>query len=93
MNKRNFSIFLIATMLVFSSCKMFGRAAAKYWTKKQIKEFVANCETNASKLIGEEKAKQYCDCAVDVVAEKYQKYEDVKKASIREVLKIAKDCK
>ncbi len=93
MRIRNFSLFLIATLFVFSSCKMFGRAAAKYWTKKQIKEFVANCETNAGKLIGEEKAKQYCDCAVDVVAEKYQNYEDVKKASIREVLRIAKDCK
>jgi hypothetical protein len=93
MKKRNFSIFLIAAVLVFSSCKMFGRAAAKYWTKKQISAFVADCETNAGKLIGEEKAKQYCDCAVDVVAEKYQNYEDVKKASIREVLKIAKDCK
>jgi hypothetical protein len=93
MRKRHFSIALIAVLLVFSSCKMFGRAAAKYWTKKQIKEFVANCESNAGKLIGEEKAKKYCDCAVDVVAEKYQNYEDVKKASIREVLKIAKDCK
>lgn len=93
MRKRIFSITLITVILLFSSCSMLGRAAAKYWSKKQINEFVTNCEANAGKLIGEDKAKQYCDCAVDVVAEKYQNYEDVKKASIREVLRIANDCR
>ena len=93
MKIRSFSITLITVLLLMSSCKMFGRAAAKYWTKKQIKEFVENCETNASKVVGEDKAKQYCDCAVDVVAEKYQNYDQAKKATIRDILKIAKDCK
>ena len=75
------------------SCKALMKGAARYWTKKQIKEFVANCEEHASKLLSDDKAKQYCDCAVDVVAEKYNSYEDVKKAGIVEVLKAAKDCK
>lgn len=87
----------IVTVLLISfslaSCASLAKAAAKYWTKKQIKEFVTNCEEKSSRLIGEDKAKQYCDCAVDVVAEKYHNYDDVKKASIIEVLKIAKDCK
>ena len=69
------------------------KGAAKYWTKKLIKEFVASCEEHAGKLMSAEKATHYCDCAVDKVAEKYQNFEDFKKAGIVEVLKIAKDCK
>lgn len=69
------------------------KGAARYWTKKQIKEFVANCENHASKLMSEEKAAEYCNCAVNVVSEKYQNFEDVKKAGIMEVLKVASDCK
>jgi hypothetical protein len=84
---------LVAIIVALSSCKMLGRTAAKYWTKKQIKEFVTNCENNASKLLGEDKAKDYCDCAVDVVAEQYQNYDDVKQVSIREILRVAKECK
>lgn len=93
MKRKNFWLVMLMTITVLASCKLIGRTAAKYWTKKQIKEFVTNCEANASKLVGEEKAEQYCDCAVDVVAEQYQNYEDAKKVSIREVLRIAKDCK
>lgn len=90
--KRIGFIFLILA-LPMVSCKLIGRTAAKYWTKKQIKTFVTNCEDNASKLLGEDEAKKYCDCAVDVVAEKYQNYDDIKSASIRDILRIAKDCK
>ena len=74
-------------------CKAIAKAAAKHWTKKQIKEFIANCEEKSSKLMSDEKAKHYCECAVDKVAEKYPKFEDYKKIGIIEALKIAKDCK
>lgn len=86
-------ILLSFITLSLLSCKMVMKGAARYWTKKQIKEFVSNCEQHSSKLLGEEKAQIYCDCAVDEVAEKYNNYEDVKKAGILEVLKIAKNCK
>ena len=69
------------------------KGAAKYWTRKQIKEFVTNCESHASKIMSEEKAGHYCDCAVDEIAEKYNNYEDVKKMRIVEVLKLAKNCR
>ncbi len=95
MSKKNKLLLIVSllTVLGFSSCKLIGRTAAKYWTKSQIKQFVSSCETNASRLMSEEKAKNYCDCAIDIVAEKYNNFEDVKKASIREILVIAKDCK
>lgn len=86
-------LFIVFFSIAFGACASLAKTAAKYWTKKQIKEFVYNCEEKSAKLIGEEKAKKYCDCAVDVVAEKYNNYKDVKTASIIEVLKIAKDCK
>lgn len=96
MNRKNrIQLIIICLVISFSilSCKAIAKAAAKYWTKKQVKEFVENCEQKSSRLLGEDRAKKYCDCAVDVVAEKYQKYEDVKKMGILEALKIAKDCK
>lgn len=90
-------LVLAGTVLLLAggtwSCKAMARAAAKYWTKKQIKEFVNNCETKSAKLVGEEKAAKFCDCAVDVVAEKYKIYEDAKKISVRDILQIANDCK
>lgn len=87
------SICTALISMTMLSCKAIAKAAAKHWTKKQIKEFVANCEEKSSVLMGEEKAAKYCDCAVDKVAEKYPKFEDYKKIGIVEALKIAKDCK
>ncbi|MBI3135509.1 MAG: hypothetical protein HYZ14_12605 [Bacteroidetes bacterium] len=86
-------ILLLAVCLSLLSCKMVMKGAARYWTKKQIKEFVSDCETHSAKLLGEEKAHVFCDCAVDEVSEKYTNYDDVKKAGIIEVLKIARNCK
>ena len=97
--KQKFILFTIVIMLTIASvfiaqsCKTIARAAARYWTNRQIKEFVGKCEDRSSIILGSERAKKYCDCAVDVVAEKYKNYEDVKKASLTDVLKIANDCK
>ena len=73
--KRNLLVFAsilfisIIFMMNLSSCKTIARTALKYWTKKQVREFVSNCEDRSKNLLGEERAKKYCDCAVDVVAE------------------------
>lgn len=84
-------IFAVCSTLV--SCKMLLKGAAKHWTKTQIKEFLADCEKHSAKLMSDDKAKAYCDCAVDIVAEKYTNYDDMKNAGLVEVLKVAKDCK
>ena len=89
----SFTIFVTAVIINTISCNSIARAAAKYWTNKQIREFVNKCEDKSAILLGSENAKKYCDCAVDVVAEKYRNYEDVKNTSIADVLKVARDCK
>lgn len=92
-----YTVVLVISILLFSvsvvSCKAVAKTAFKYWTKRQVKEFVSNCEEKTGRLLGDEKAKKYCDCAVDVVAEKYRNYDDLKSLSIPEVLKIANNCK
>lgn len=75
-----------------TSCKTVARAAARYWTNRQIKEFMGNCREKTAKLIGDEKAKQFCNCAVDVVAEQYQNYNETKTISASTLLNAAKDC-
>lgn len=88
------TLLLFAIILITAvSCKAIARTAAKYWTKKQIKEFVSNCETRSTRLIGEENAKKYCNCAVDVVAEKYRDYRETKTISLINLLEIAEGCK
>lgn len=97
MKSNSLSLKIIITCVIaiyaFSSCKTIARTAAKYWTKRQIREFVGNCEDKTTLFLGSENAKKYCDCAVDVVAEKYRNYEDLKKTTLTDVLKIANDCK
>jgi hypothetical protein len=75
------------------SCKTIARTAAKYWTRRQIKEFVSNCESKTSHLLGSENAAKYCDCAVDVVAEKYRNYQDSKTISLNDLVDILNGCK
>ena len=85
---------LICTIIIgLFSCKAFAKGAAKWWTKKQIKEFVYNCERKSTKLLGEKSAKKFCDCAVDEVAEKYHDFDDMRRAGMIKVLKIAKNCR
>ncbi len=94
MKSTTFSILFIVMLFTgFVSCKTIARTAARYWTKKQIKEFVKNCETRSVRLIGEDNAKKYCDCAVDVVAEKYRNYQETKTISLIDLLNIADGCK
>ena len=84
---------ILVTVLVVVSCKTVGRIAAKYWLKREINEFVSNCEDKAGKLIGSEKAHKYCDCSVDLVAEQYHNYQDAKSISVMEILDFINRCK
>jgi len=93
--KRYKSILLVISLLIVTivSCKTVGRIAARYWLKREIKEFVSNCENMAGKVIGSEKANKYCDCSVDLVAEKYQNYQDAKNLSVFEIIEFINKCK
>lgn len=84
----------IFSILVFGfiSCSVFKRAALKYWTSHQVEEFIKNCETNASKIMAEDKAMNFCDCAVDVVAKEYPNYADLQNTPIKKIISIAKSC-
>jgi hypothetical protein len=88
-------VLLSASFLVimFISCKTAGRIAARYWLKREIKEFVSNCENMAAKVIGAEKANKYCDCSVDLVAEQYHNYQDAKDLSLTEIISFINKCK
>lgn len=83
---------ILCTVIIFVSCKTAGRIAAKYWLNREIKEFVSNCEDKAGRLIGKEKAHQYCDCSVDLVAEQYHNYQDAKQISVMEIIDFINKC-
>ena len=87
------AIIIMISLITVISCKTVGRIAAKYWLKQEIKEYVSNCENKAGILIGNEKAHQYCDCSVDLVAEQYHNYQDAKRISVREIVEFINKCK
>ena len=94
MKKYPFLIAALSMMIItVISCKTVGRIAAKYWLKREINEFVSNCQDKAGKLIGSEKAHKYCDCSVDLVAEQYHNYQDAKNISVLEILDFINKCK
>ena len=84
---------LIISIITIESCKTVGRVAARYWLKREIKEFVSNCEDKAGLVIGSEKAHRYCDCSVDLVAEQYHNYQDAKRISVMEIIDFINKCK
>ena len=94
MNKYPVLIAVLSMMIItVISCKTVGRIAAKYWLKREINEFISNCQDKAGKLIGSEKAHKYCDCSVDLVAEQYHNYQDAKNISVLEILDFINKCK
>jgi hypothetical protein len=86
-------VMLSAILITIVSCKTVGRIAAKYWLKKEIKEFVSKCEDKVSLVLGSEKANKYCDCSVDLVAEQYHNYQDAKNISVTEIIEFINKCK
>ena len=83
----------VTIMILAFSCKAAGRLAAKYWLNREIREFVTNCEDKTAQLIGVDNARKYCDCAVDLVAEKYRDYKDAKSLSVLDILDFINKCK
>ena len=73
-------------------CKAMAKAALKYWTKQQVKEFKSKCNEGAknNKLIPN--ASDFCDCATTTLSEKFHDYNDVKSMGILEMVKEARDC-
>ena len=93
---KHYKVILVSALILAGtiiSCKTAGRIAARYWLKREIREFVSNCENMAGKVIGSEKANKYCDCSVDLVAEQYQNYQDAKNLSVMEIISFINKCK
>ena len=85
-------IAVCTTSVAVYSCKSMGKAAARYWTKKQIKAFKTKCEEGALGKFGESKGKDYCDCATDIIMEKYKNHDDAMKLGFTEILTTARTC-
>lgn len=90
---KNFILVCCLFFLFSVSCKTVARTAARYWTKRQIKTFIHQCEAKTANWIGQEQAHKYCDCAVDVVAEKYKAYKQTQTLQLTDLLEIINGCR
>jgi hypothetical protein len=90
--------YLFIAILLFTgitseySCKSMAKAAAKHWTKKQIKEFKKNCNEKATSKFSSEKAVSFCDCATDVLKDKVPDFTKAMALSLGEMIKEAGKC-
>ena len=84
---------LISSLVIFSaeSCKSLAKASAKRWAKKKRKEFLHKCNDGAASKFGE-KGEEFCDCALDLVMDKYPNPDDGLSLKFIEILKLTKDC-
>jgi hypothetical protein len=92
-NRKTLAALLTLVIVCSLACKAAGRLAAKYWLKREIREFVTNCEDKATRIIGSENAHKYCDCTVDLVADKFHDYQDAKNLSWIDLLDFINKCK
>jgi len=94
--KTKITLFAITALLIFyipqSGCKSVAKAAAKHWTKKQIKKFKSKCNESAVAKWNKEKGEKFCDCATDIVMEKYKNYDDAEKLDFATVIATARSC-
>ncbi len=92
---RKFTFLLLALFLTFgvyqSSCKSLAKAAAKHWTKKQIRNFAKNCEEKVKGKLSEEKASSFCSCASEAISQDYS-LEDANLMDGIKLLKVAANC-
>ncbi len=85
-----FVIAIIGSLSLFG-CKALAKKAAKRWAKKKRVEFLGKCnDSNAVKFMSD--SEEFCDCALDLVMEKYPDPEEGLALKIVEVIKMAKDC-
>ncbi|MFZ5554052.1 MAG: hypothetical protein ACOZCO_13130 [Bacteroidota bacterium] len=94
--KTKILIALVSVLVIFAvpqtGCKNMAKAAAKYWTKKQIKKFKAKCNESAIAKWNKEKGEQFCDCATDIIMEKYKNYDEAEKLDFTAIIVAAKSC-
>jgi hypothetical protein len=87
------TVVLLAGAITTSTtgCKSLAKAAAKHWTKKQKKKFIAKCKDGTVKRFGD-KANAKCGCIAEAAEKKFPKAEDAMAMSVLEMIKIAGDC-
>lgn len=62
------------------------------WGKSDRFAFLENCVTNAKIKMGEEKAKEYCSCVLELVEAKYTSAVDAANIDLKDMFEMAKSC-
>ncbi len=75
-------------------CALFSCKSKSGWSDADKDAFVKNCVPSAqqSANLDATKAKNYCECMLGKVEQKYPKAEDAIKLTAIEVSEMAKDC-
>lgn len=92
--KKTVLILLLSSVVFFNhlACKNMAKTAVKHWTKKQIKKFRNHCTEKTTDKFGAVKAKSFCNCATNIIMEKYPKADDAMYLNLLDIISTAKKC-
>lgn len=62
------------------------------WGKSDRFAFLENCVSNAKLKMGDEKAKEYCSCVLELVEAKYASAENAANMDLKDMFEMAKTC-
>lgn len=68
------SLFILLTLAFVTpeySCRSMAKAAAKHWTKRQVKKFKKNCKSKLNGHLPEAKVEAFCGCATDKISQSF----------------------
>lgn len=84
-------VFMSGLSVSTTSCKWMAKTAAKHWTRKQKKKFIAKCKEGAIAKFSA-RSNEICKCMASVAEEKFPKAEDAMSMGWLQLVKMAGDC-
>jgi hypothetical protein len=90
---KNIILCITATCVVLlSACAGNSKKTAGDWPEVEKQGFMDECVKGAAVSLGEESARNYCDCMLTKVIEKYPNVDDAMGLSVEEMGKMAEGC-
>jgi hypothetical protein len=86
-------LFSISLLLFFiNSCSESLVEKKKGWTKQERETFLSNCFDEAALGMSDSSAKEYCQCVLEKIQERYPKASDAVEMNKDEITEFATEC-
>lgn len=95
-NKVIFTVLVLMSSTTFYSCGSKDANEEKKqesgWSEAEKKTYMNACVDGSKGSLGEDKAKEYCDCTLKNLEKEYPKASELANVSPDEIMELAKKC-